>query len=230
MRFALPLLALLIVATPHLAMAEAMTETKPAPLDEFRRVSVALGELSRYVVDIEIRYGDWHGQQMRGRVSCDGQGRCLRALGILRVLETPRWLIAVDDSHRTISIMSRAQTAPLAVPPISPDEALATWLSSGGEVSGGGLTSFGRHWIFAPANPTMPRAEIYTDPDTHLLNRLVYESTEPGGRVEIQYKWRDATQVNPAELAETQFIVERGEQITAADTYANYTLVRKDLH
>jgi hypothetical protein len=202
--------------------------------EEFRLIAKTYHDLVRYDVAVDVRYGVGRPvAPIHAEVKCIDTNRCIRMIGTLTVLQTPLWSIAIDEARHSMTIARRSVGIADAQSSKDPDELLVGWLKTGGKVTGGELSPEGRHWSFITANGRQLQAEVYSDPNTHLLRKLVYNRTvgDAGtGRVEISYVWNDPSNLNPVEFDETRYIVEQGDDVSPASAYANYSIIRADRH
>jgi hypothetical protein len=225
------LFAIVLVASVVSAEAD---DTSSEILEDFRLVATAYHDLSRYDVVIDVRYGtDGSVGPIHAEIKCVDVKRCARSVGAITVLQTPSWSIAIDEARHSMTVGRRGESEAVAPSYQDPNELVRAWLESGGKISGGELSPEGRHWSFIPANTRLLRADLYTDPNSHLLRRLVYEmkdATARSVRVEISYTWNDPSHLDPAEFDETRYIKEQGDTISPANGYANYSIIRADHH
>jgi len=203
--------------------------------DELREIALVHQTLQRYDVAIDVRYEGTNAPvPIQAEVMCIEKSRCIRAIGNLRILQTPQWSVAIDRSTRTMTVAHQATNAsPTADSDPDPDKVLSAWLAKDTKVSGGQLTPDGRHWVFQPADPSRPPAELYTDPRTHLIRRILYQSRGSGtapARVSLTYSWKDPSRLNDEEFTESHYIVSHADRIEAASSYATYRILRADRH
>src|SRR5262249_48901764 len=159
---------------------------------------------------IDVRYGASAIAPIHAEVKCIDSNRCIRVIGALTVLQTPPWSIAVDEWRHSMTIARRSASNADAPTFLDPDKLSLGWLKKGAKVTGGELPPEGRHWPLIAASAGQPQADLYSDPNTHLLRKLVYQVNhgEAGaGRVEISYTWKDPSNLNPAEFDETRYIL-----------------------
>jgi hypothetical protein len=208
----------------------------PGPMrDEFRRIAAAHQTLERYDVAIDVRYEGAHlPVPIHAEVKCLEKTNCIRAISNISILENPRWSIAINRTTHTLTVTRRGAGTPA---PVSPnpdlDKILDAWLAKGARVSGGQLTPEGRHWVFQPADSSHLAAELYTDPGTHLIRRIIYQTHTRGSaaaRVNIAYEWKDASHLHEEEFTESHYIVTQGDRIEPASSYAAYRIIRADRH
>lgn len=202
--------------------------------EDFSLIAKAHRDLARYDVVIDIRYeADKSIAPILAKVKCIDPNRCITAMGAITVLRTPSWLISVDQSRYTMTVAHRTANVADAPSYQDPGKLLSVWLKTGAKLLGGELTANGRHWTFVPASARQPQADLYSDPDTHLLRRLTYQTANRGagvGRVDISYLWNDPSHLDPADFNETKYIVGQGDTVSPASAYANYSIIRADRH
>ena len=225
--------ALMIVAAlafPAAAFA-ADEPLAPSAANEFELIAAAHHALRAYDLRIDVVYsvvGTAHAFQ--ARVACDARRRCLRVFQNATALETPELSLLVDANDRTISLAVRdSAAAETAVAQVDPTARLDAWIKGGGSLSGGELTADGRRWAFQPAKAGLPMAQMWVDPSSYLLRRLVYEvGTGERTQVDIRYTWRDAAGLDPAEFEVSRFIEGQDAAIAPARAYATYRIIRAD--
>jgi hypothetical protein len=226
------------VTTIGLAVFSTIAAAQELPAqtrEEFRLIAAAHRNLTRYELAVDVRYDSAKNvAPLHAEVKCVEPDRCLRSFGSLNILQTPRWLIAIDDGKGTITVARQsADVAAGKKLDLDPDKLLNAWLQKGARVSGGELSASGRHWVFEPAKSDGPKAELYTDPGSHLLRRFIYQVTDPNAgtnRVDISYSWSDTSGLTQRDFDEARYIVERGDTIIPADSYAGYKIIRADRH
>jgi hypothetical protein len=207
----------------------------PAIREEFRQITLVHQALQRYDVAIDVSYEEAKAPLLiHSEVKCIDKFNCLRAIGNLTLLDSVRFSIAIDRSTQTMTVARRNATAPgtTASTP-DPDKVLETWLAKGAKVSGGQLTHEGRHWMFQPADATHLAAELYTDPTTHLIRRIIYQARGKDAattRISVAYSWRDASRLNAEEFAESHYVLDHDDHLEAASSYARYRIIRADRH
>lgn len=216
-----------LVATTHGATEVAT----PVAVEEVRRIAAAHQNLKAFDLRIDVWLGSSGATEpLTATVKCDGEGRCLRIFQQWTMLETPPVSLVVDAREQVITVM-RGKVAPVNWPALDPDQMLQAWLKRGGQVSGGDPTPDGRRWAFDRPDATGPPAAIYVDERTHLVRRLVYGDTQPGGAptlVDIRYTWGDASAIAPAAFDVGRFLVDQGGNLTTAGGYAGYRIVQTD--
>lgn len=227
------------IACTLMVLAAAIGST-PAPADdaalaaaaaeEFELIAAAHAALRAYDLRIDVAYAN--AGALQARVACDPRKHCLRVLQNATTFETPTLSLMVDSSGRTIAVTARDPGMP--APRAAGTDAsalLAAWSKSGGSLTGGELTPDGRRWLFRSTKAAVPAAQMYVDPGTHLLRRVVFESATADRartQVDIRYTWRDAAQLDPAEFEVSRFIEGEGASIAPARDYAGYRIIRAD--
>jgi hypothetical protein len=225
--------ALMIVAALTLpARASAADEPLASvAAREFDLIAAAHHALRTYDLRIDVAYSvAGTSQAFPARVACDARRRCLRVFQNATALETPELSLLVDANDRTISVAVRDPAAgETAAAQVDPTARLDAWIKGGGSLSGGELTDDGRRWAFQPAKAGLPAAQMWVDPSSHLLRRLVYEvGTGERKQVDIRYTWRDAARLDPAEFEVSRFIEGQDAAIAPAQAYATYRIIRAD--
>lgn len=210
-------------------------ELPPQTREEFRLIAAAHSTLARYQLAVDVHYGNIGGvAPFHAEVRCLEPNRCLRSIGGLNILQTPRWSIAIDNTKRIMTVARHGSDAPPGKAlDLDPDNLLNAWLEKGAKVSGGEMTSAGRHWIFDPSKPNGPKAELYTDPESHLFRKFVYQvqdATAGTGRVEVSYTWGHPSGMTQTDFEEDRYILERGDTVIPANSYAGYKIIRADRH
>jgi hypothetical protein len=221
-----------IVLTTAILTASSGVSTDMA--EEFERIAKAHRDLARYDVIIRVRYeGEGAVAPILAEVKCIDFARCIRSIGPITVLQTPVWSIAVDQSRKSMTIAHRNANLPATSSYQDPHTLLSAWLKTGAKVSGGEITADGQHWTFLPASARQMRADVYTDPRTHLIRRLTYQADAEranAGSVDVSYAWNDPSQLSPGDFDEAKYIMEQGDVVSPARGYDNYSLVRTDRH
>lgn len=223
-----------IVALAALVTADAQpaaSEAIQAAAEEFQLIAAAHRDLRAYDLRIDIAVSSTDSSvPLHAVVKCDGRQRCLRLFRNSTTLETPGLSLMVDSNERIITV-TRHKLDAAGAPSVDPASALQTWIEKGGRLSGGELTETGRHWAFDSSKPGLPTGEMYVDPRSRLLRRLVYRTeTAAGARttIDIRYDWEDATQLDPAEFETSRFVQERGGAIVPVQEYAQYRIINSD--
>jgi hypothetical protein len=221
---------LVVVAFVLQAPASAADDTLAAAAGkEFEEIAAAHRALRAYDLGIDVTYSVAGAARMfQARVACDERRRCLRVFQNATTLETPEMSLLVDANDRTISVAVREPAAGGNAAQVDPTARLEAWIASGGGLSGGELTAGGRRWVFQPAKPALPTAQMYVDPSSHLFRRLVYEGGGEKAQVDIRYTWRDASRLDPAEFEVSRYIEGQDASITPARAYATYRIIRAD--
>ncbi len=204
-------------------------DESPGAREEFALIADAHRELQTYDLQIEARI-DAGGESLplSASVKCDAQRRCLRSFQNSTTLVTPRLSLIVDAGSRTITV-TRQRLSETQQSPANPAAAFEDWLARGGKLSGGALTSWGRHWTLS--DRASPRAEIYVDPESRRIHRFVYQTPRADGgltSVDIRYTWRDAARLNPDEFDTGRFVREVAGTIAPAEAYARYRIISAD--
>lgn len=218
------LLSLAVVVWPMPQLAgEAV-----ASVAEIQDIQNAHLRLTRFNLEIEIRGMSGTGP-LQARVQCLDAHWCLRSMGSIRVLQTPRWNIAVDDGNRQVTVARLASDASSAPQPADPSVLLAVWRKNGGRISRGKLTADGQHWTVDSPRGNPKHSEFYTDPISHLLRRVSYTIGQEGAStIDIVYRWLDASALEAAAFEETTYIIEDGENVVPAKGYDAYRIIRTD--
>jgi hypothetical protein len=193
--------------------------------EEFLAVSRSHAALTRYSLQIDVSVGGG-AQALQAEVQCAAVDQCVRRVGGVTVLQSPTWTIAVDDARRTLTVSARdpKQSAGASYP--DPQKVLAEWLETGAKISGGEVSGEGRRWLLTPPNPRQSAIEVYTDPKSNLLQRIVYGAdADAAQRIEILYRW-NATQVDESRLDPKRYIRVQGKKVQATGDYANYRVIR----
>jgi len=214
------------------AQPTAAEQAAAATADEFQRIAAAHRDLRAYDlrIDISLETGG-SSVPLHGIVKCDGQQRCLRIFRNSTTLETPGLSLMVDANERTITVTRNKLLEGHPAAPMDPSEALQTWRTRGGRLSGGEVTAAGRHWTFASASPDVPAGDVFVDPESRLLRRLVYQSETPGRprtTVDIRYTWGSPAELNSDDFETSRFVRERDGVIVPMDQYAHYRIIRTD--
>jgi len=224
--------ALMIVAALALPAAAAADEPlASSAANEFELIAAAHQALQAYDLRIEVAYAAAGTvQALQARVACDARRRCLRVFQNATALETPELSLLVDANDRTISVAVRDPAAGrTATAQVDPTARLEAWIKGGGSLSGGELTDDGRRWAFQPAKAGLPAAQMWVDPSSHLLRRLLYEAgTGARTQVDIRYTSRVAARLDPAEFEVSRFIEGQDAAIAPAQAYATYRIIRAD--
>ena len=105
--------------------------------EEFRLIAEAHQKLARYELTVDVRFDGGGGAgPLHAEVKCIARDRCLRAFSGLHILQTPQWLIAVDDTRRSITVARQNLQVPLErVSSAEPAKLLDAWLEKGGGYS-----------------------------------------------------------------------------------------------
>lgn len=216
-----------------IAAVAGTARSQPSATEDLQSIAAAHKQLSRYDLEITVTYEGSAGPSIHANVKCLVAGSCLRSTGGLSILETPRRVVAVDSNTRTITKAERDPALPTARATEPPDKLLEAWLKTGATVTGGELTDAGRHWIFAPANPRQPRAELFTDPGTHLLRQIIYYAPAGEGkaaRVNVAYDWHDSSKINISEFEEAHYFLTQEDGLVPTSRYAGYKIIRAAQH
>lgn len=199
---------------------------------EFQLIAAAHRDLRAYDLRIEITVSSANSSLPFGAVvKCDAQQRCLRIFRNSTTLQTPALSLMVDSNTQTITV-TRHKLDDQRTANVDPAAAVQAWVAKGGELTGGELTADGRHWKFGSSMPGKPTGDMYVDPQSRRLQRLVYRSTTATGTrtVDVQYEWQDATRLDPAEFATSRFVLEKEGVIEPAQAFAQYRIIDADRH
>jgi hypothetical protein len=224
-------LALAALLAGPLGAASAATASDPSLREEFRRIATAHRNLAAYALDIEAQSGSAQ-DTIFAAVDCEAAGHCLRRIGAISVLETPKRVVVIDRNRRILTVGDRKSAAP----PADPVDVLANlnrWESNGGAVSGGELTAQGRHWNFLAPKTGRVVAELYTDPHSRLLRRYVYRVGSADGsmrEVKVNYTWRVRSALERRLFREETYLRRDGVALSPAAAYTGYQVVRGDHH
>ena len=222
---------MIITALALPAAAAAAEPLASAAAKEFELIAAAHHALRAYELRIDVAYAvAGTSQAFQASVACDARRRCLRVFQNTTTLDTPELSLPVDANVRTISVAVRdAAAGGTAAAQVDPTARLDAWIKGGGSLSGGELTDDGRRWAFQPAKAGLPAAQMWVDPSSHLLRRLLYEvGTGARTQVDIHYTWRDAPGLDPAEFEVSRFIEGQDAAIAPAQAYATYRIIRAD--
>jgi hypothetical protein len=202
---------------------------------EFQAIANAHRDLTRYDVMIEVRYeGAMAVPSTHAEVRCIERTRCLRSIGQLSLLDSPQCSLAIDAASKTMTVAYR--TASEQAPTASgedPSHAFDKWLQTGAKILEARPTSAGRHFTYQAAGSDHISAEFYTEPATHLLRKVIYETHGADGqpaRVSVEYTWKDASHLRDEEFSETHYLLKHADRIEATTHYADYRIVRADRH
>lgn len=198
------------------------------PIAEIEAIQNAHLRLTRFDLEIEI-LGVSEAGPLKARVQCIDAHWCLRRIGFIRVLQTPRWNITIDDGNRRMTVARTVSGTASAPQPADPAVLLAVWEQSGGRVSRGESTVDGQHWTVDSPRGNPKQSEFYTDPITHLLRRVSYRvGQEKASTIDIVYRWLDASSLEAAAFEEITYIMEDGEKVVPAKGYDSYQIIRTD--
>jgi len=207
-------------------------QQRPTAAEEVRSIVTAHRTLQAFDLRIDAWLGSTGASEpLTATVKCDGHERCLRVFQSWTTLETPALSLVVDERERTITVMRGKVTPARGSPALEPRDMLQAWLDRGGKVAGGETTPEGRRWTFERADAAGPPAAVYVDEHTHLLRRLVYGQTEPGGApvlIDVHYTWGDGSRLDASDFDVGRFVAEEGDAITPAEGYAGYRIIRTD--
>jgi hypothetical protein len=221
-----------LIAHVELGAAQAPANAV-APGEAFHRIAAAHRDVRAYGLQIDALVTTGTATMpLQATVKCDSERRCLRRFQNSITLETPDRSLLINTMQRTITVSNPSNREPdHSAASGDPAAAIDKWLQNGGAISGGELSAAGRHWLVQTGNAAIPAIEMYVDESTHLVRRLVYETTSPGAAkttVDVSYSWGDPSRLNPDDFDERQFVHEKSGTLVPANAYANYRLITAD--